>query len=240
MDPAMTLQTGLDDAELDELAEFLNRRTLSGHRMGMSMLDGYLTAIVSGPETIMPSEWLPAVWGEDQAEDDASFSSVEEAQRMMKLLLRHMNEIVRNMEQDSLAPIFLVKDGDEETLFPDLWCVGYAHGIALRPAAWEAIDSDEEGSAFLMPIFALAAPLLHPNDDDDEEDDEDVGDELVPEEDRRKIAELIPDAALAINRFWKARRSATRTSARRRRALGRNNPCSCGSGKKFKKCCGTT
>lgn len=30
----------------------------------VSELDGFLTAIVSGPETVVPSRWLPAVWGD--------------------------------------------------------------------------------------------------------------------------------------------------------------------------------
>jgi uncharacterized protein len=33
--------------------------------MTMDTLHGFLTAIAIGPETIMPSEWLPQVWGED-------------------------------------------------------------------------------------------------------------------------------------------------------------------------------
>ena len=32
-------------------------------RMGLSDLDGFLTGIVVGPELILPSEWLPVIWG---------------------------------------------------------------------------------------------------------------------------------------------------------------------------------
>ncbi|EJN6955528.1 UPF0149 family protein [Aeromonas hydrophila] len=32
----------------------------------MSMLNGFLTAPVSGPNLIMPSRWLPAIWGGEQ------------------------------------------------------------------------------------------------------------------------------------------------------------------------------
>lgn len=31
--------------------------------MALDVLDGYLTAIVSGPVTLKTSEWLPGVWG---------------------------------------------------------------------------------------------------------------------------------------------------------------------------------
>ena len=33
--------------------------------MGLSDLDGFLTGIAIGPELILPSEWLPVIWGGD-------------------------------------------------------------------------------------------------------------------------------------------------------------------------------
>ena len=34
--------------------------------MLLSDLDGFLTGIAIGPEVVMPSEWLPQVWGGDE------------------------------------------------------------------------------------------------------------------------------------------------------------------------------
>jgi uncharacterized protein len=81
----------------------------------------------------------------------------------------------------------------------------------------------------LVPILALCC-----NDD---------GDSLLdlPEEAENKFfeeaGELIPPCVLEIAAFWSAARSAPQ---RRPTApkTGRNDPCPCGSGKKFKKCCG--
>jgi uncharacterized protein len=56
---ANLLRTELSDGEIDELEDFLQSRCLPKGGMNTSMLDGYLTAIVSGPELIPPSEWLP-------------------------------------------------------------------------------------------------------------------------------------------------------------------------------------
>jgi uncharacterized protein len=46
--------------------------------MGLSDLDGFLTGIVVGPELILPSEWLPIVWGgkEPEFETDAEMRIV--------------------------------------------------------------------------------------------------------------------------------------------------------------------
>ena len=65
----------LDEEEMDELDRFLLYRDedetgdtcaegLDEGILTLSELDGFFTAIVSGPETIVPSRWLPAVWGD--------------------------------------------------------------------------------------------------------------------------------------------------------------------------------
>ena len=53
----------LSDEELAELDQFLLSDVTSEETMLMDGLDGYLTAIVVGPRTVMPSQWLPGVWG---------------------------------------------------------------------------------------------------------------------------------------------------------------------------------
>jgi yecA family protein len=59
--------------------------------MNLEMLDGYLTALVVGPTTVMPSEYLPEIWGEDS--DAAVYDSVEQAEHVTGLLMRHWNTI---------------------------------------------------------------------------------------------------------------------------------------------------
>ncbi|MCW8958353.1 MAG: UPF0149 family protein, partial [Gammaproteobacteria bacterium] len=69
------LNTPLSDQEIDELNRFLLERipeeeanaAVEGVDEGVldiSELDGFLTAIVSGPQPLKPSEWLPVLWGE--------------------------------------------------------------------------------------------------------------------------------------------------------------------------------
>jgi uncharacterized protein len=59
----------LDGAELDELDRFLSSDATAGETLDLAGLDGYLTALVIGPVTVMPSRWIPGVWGDD---DDAA------------------------------------------------------------------------------------------------------------------------------------------------------------------------
>jgi hypothetical protein len=113
---ANLLRTELSDQEIDELEDFLQGRCLPKGGMNISMLDGYLTAIVSMPEFVPPSHWLPRVWrrvddgGADQepAPDDGFvFASAQEEQRMTGFILRRMTEIMGDFEQARLQPIFL-------------------------------------------------------------------------------------------------------------------------------------
>ena len=48
----------------DELGSFLRSVTVGEDAMDISMLDGFLTALVVGPTNLPPSLWLPKVWGE--------------------------------------------------------------------------------------------------------------------------------------------------------------------------------
>ena len=67
--------------------------------------------------------------------------------------------------------------------------------------------------------------------------------ELDPEEDADLLAEapeLIPACVAGIDAFWKERRGRPKAGAgwTKSRKFGRNDPCPCGSGHKYKRCCG--
>ena len=48
--------------DLDALDDYLMSDHAPDESMGLSDIDGFLTAIVVGPELILPSEWLPVIW----------------------------------------------------------------------------------------------------------------------------------------------------------------------------------
>jgi uncharacterized protein len=85
----MHLSTPLTDSEYDELDQFLMSDVTGDESMDISMLDGFMTAMISGPNVIVPSQWLPKVWGKHEM----TWNSAAEAEHMISLLLRHMNTI---------------------------------------------------------------------------------------------------------------------------------------------------
>jgi uncharacterized protein len=233
------LSTPLSDEELDELDQFLMSDAMSDEAMVLDTLDGYLTAIVIGPATILPSQWLPGIWGE--SDDDAPvYESMEQAQRILELLLRHMNGIIWTLQYDAKAfdPLFgsmVYPDDPHEYVEGEMWAYGFMQGIALCRQDWQPLFDDPVARDALRPIRLLGA------------------DELTETEEaltrwpaqREELSLQLAASIPAIYRFWLPRRqeqhaSLLATTFRRDGPKpGRNDPCPCGSGKKFKKCCGT-
>ncbi|CAE6690067.1 hypothetical protein R69927_00315 [Paraburkholderia domus] len=228
------LATPLSEEEFDELDEFLISDLTSEETLTIEGLDGYLTAMAIGPNTVPPSYWLPGVWG--PSENDApAFESMDQAQHILGLILRNMNGIIACLEDDpdEFEPVFgfyRIDDSDREYIDGEAWAVGFMQGLTLVRADWQALFDSEQGRESLNPIRLMGARDLT------REEEELVG---TPEQDEA-LTKQIPASIAAIYRFWLPYRQAVHdaTIQRTEPKVGRNDPCPCGSGKKFKKCCG--
>jgi uncharacterized protein len=212
---ARELQRPLDQRELDELSEFLAN---APRAMQFSEAHGFLTAIASAPTTIMPSVWQPVLLGEPE------FASMDEAKRVFGLVMRLYNQIVTDLNEDNpIAPC----DPDEAI---DLWCQGY-----LKAARMDDVwTSDEQGVVLLFPLAILAGEVdLVGEEDADGNVIEDPSPQL------QRCRERLDSTVHEANEYWTAwrRDSMAPPVAWRPSKIGRNEPCPCGSGRKFKKCC---
>ena len=57
------LEVPVEGVALNTLDAFLSSDESPPDSMMLSDVDGFLTAIAVGPELVMPSEWLPVIWG---------------------------------------------------------------------------------------------------------------------------------------------------------------------------------
>ena len=217
----------LDEAELDQLNELLYRYSEQVEQehgqdgeevdcvFGVSELDGFLTAVLTGLNPISPSEWLPALWRGKLPK----FASEAELQELTDLLMRHMNTLADSLfdKPDEFAPIYEAGEEDDEVLV-DEWCYGYMRGVELRDKDWQALRDQQP--ELLLPFMLLSGAFSL----DDGED--------VSEEEVEQMRESLPDLVFAIRDFWMA--EAEKPKAPK---IGRNDPCPCGSGKKYKQCC---
>jgi uncharacterized protein len=215
-----------DWVDLDLLDHFLMSDAAPDNGMGLSELDGFLTGILVGPDLIMPSEWLPHVWGGEEP----VFESTEQAQEILGAIMGRYNEIAQSLDShpDDLAPIFW-ENAEKTVVIAGDWAEGFLEAIDMRREAWFPLVHDKKAKVLLMPILALCG---------DEE-----GNALLPidAETEAKIMaeapEMIPVCVVAIRDFWRKRMSQS-SPIRNPPKVGRNESCPCGSGHKYKRCCG--
>jgi len=210
---------------LKDLERFLSRPELDDDAMLLSELDGFLAGVAVCPELIMPSEWLPVVWGNG----GSAFANEREAQRVLDLIMGHYNHILRRLNRPGTYEPIFDQDRDGSVLW-ELWASGFRKAIFLRPGAWKdftnADDTEVRRALFsLIQIGEIADGELNRSPDLDAELQE-HGIELVGQS-----LETLHRARLALHP------KPPGPSKPSTKPVGRNDPCPCGSGKKFKKCC---
>lgn len=222
----------LSEAEIDGLEDFLLNRidddadtaNLDEGVFCLSELDGLFTAVVSGPVSLSPSQWLPQVWGDFEPE----FDSAEHFEQVMSLMMRHMNNIVSLlMEQpQSYEPMFLHGEIDGKACaIVDEWCEGYMRGVVLSAEQWQLHNLDMK--ILITPIIAFQGEQAL------------ITYEQYNEQEISNLQQAITPNVREIHAYWLAQRSGSAPSPIRNSEAktGRNDPCPCGSGKKYKKCC---
>ncbi len=122
-------------------------------------------------------------------------------------------------------PLFLAASDKPKHDIVRAWARGFGKAMALAPERWGSIAEDERLQPLLAPFVGfldIVDPDFEPADDIDELLDE--------------AAAAIPRATIILR---KIAQFGTAPAAGRRGKIGRNDPCPCGSGLKYKRCCGT-
>ncbi|MDP6875921.1 MAG: UPF0149 family protein [Alphaproteobacteria bacterium] len=213
--------------KLQRLDKFLLSDAVNDEAMMLSELDGFLAGLIVCPDMIMPSEWMPVIWGNEEP----VFDNVEQAQTVSNLILEHYNKISRQLDKRRHSPVFDIDTRNDDVMW-ETWIYGFGQAMLLRPEAWrswaEGDDIDLRNSLFVLgrlkQLATLAPQDIKPLDIDDEL--KKLAPDLIAEH-----VELLHHARLGMAK-------PTMSSANDNQSkVGRNDPCPCGSGKKFKKCC---
>ena len=231
MDQTRLIDESLSDAEYDRLAAILDSLPGQG-AMNLEEMDGFFAALICGPVTVSPSEYLDQIWGEEEA----PFETVEDLKEFFGLAMRHWNSIAQALSSPDLVfdPWLILQEG-EEIPRGNRWAQGFQRAIHLCRDAWDEIFKDEDKFAMLLPVLALA----HENDPDEE-----MRTWKTPPDPelRQKVLIGLSVAAQQLFDYFRSPRtrqtSSRRTGPRGTGKIGRNDLCYCGSGKKYKRCCG--
>ena len=222
----------LNDAELDRLEDFL-KSCKGGKAMNVEQLDGFFAALIAGPETVMPSEYSPEVFGGEMS-DVCEFSSPEEANEIFGLLIRHWNTIAGALFNREVYVPLLLEDENGVAHGND-WARGFVRGMHMRHDGWAELVNDEENDGCLIPMMML----YHEQDEDPK-----MRPKPIAPEKRKDIIVHMAAGLVGAYRYFRTHQEAPTgntfapESGRPTSKVGRNDPCPCGSGKKYKKCCG--
>lgn len=221
----------LNEADLDRLEQLLEADVFQDDAMRLDEIQAILCAVVSGPVPVEPAAWLADVLGKgaDQANDAVVAETVE-------LLMRLNNDIAASlMADETIAPVLYPVDESCEEYDYAAWADSYVYGAGLAGDWFELAGKHAEDlSELLEPMFLLNGML--------KEDVEKSGERwFSPAEEARLVADIkdnLPVVVQTLYNFWRNKRTGS-TVKRDEPKAGRNDPCPCGSGRKFKQCCGS-
>jgi uncharacterized protein len=176
--------------DLDALDDYLLSDHAPGDSMGLSDLDGFLTGIVVGPELILPSEWLPVIWGGEEPE----FETEAEMRIVLGSIMGRYKEIVGCLDSEpkNFVPIFMA--GPEDEVIASDWAAGFLDAISLRPKAWEPLITHDRAGIMIMPILLLSGDAQLDTGTDNAVDKETF---------LAEVPDIIPACVAGIHEFWK-------------------------------------
>lgn len=235
------INSGLAPEEIDRLAERLDALE-NPNAFSLEGVDGLFCALLAGPATVLPSVYLPVILGGDQ-DSDAPFADREDAQSFMTLLMRYWNSIVADVERDSIHLPFVYEVEPSDVPGRE-WACGFMVGVELSPDGWEDLFNDEiEEDLAVIPLVAGDVDPEWPQESVTPELQDDVLKSMAVGFARayhRFRGRTPADSAAAYDRNVEANGVQDVETFRRTEAkIGRNDPCPCGSGRKYKKCCGS-
>ncbi|MEI9886045.1 MAG: UPF0149 family protein [Rhizomicrobium sp.] len=220
--------TNADTTALERLSAFLDSPELPDGVMTLTELDGFVAGLVAGPQAVPVAEWLPVIWGED---GPPPFADAAEAEAILAAIAELHDDVAAEIAAGTYAPL-LDEDIDGAAL-PEGWAAGFMTAAGLRVEAWAPLFESEDDETLAYAILAFCndesgKPLL----DLTRRDREAL---------RVQASDALAQAVIDIADFWQQKNKPPPAGAvpvRTTPKIGRNEPCPCGSGKKYKKCCG--
>jgi len=191
-------------------------------------MHGAISAVALSPNPTLPNAWIPVLY--NMKGEQPEFLDHNQAREFLDSAINAYNSITASLtgdEEYSLSFSVGEKPGAEETAKLQAWCEGFIKG--LRQTGVDPVDYDLDFISLMSPIAFCAKPDFFTAIDDAE----------VKGVQIRRIAGEIPANLVALRNYFyldlQKKRMAGNTSR-----PGRNDPCPCGSGKKYKHCCGKT
>ncbi|MBI3573670.1 UPF0149 family protein [Candidatus Kaiserbacteria bacterium] len=227
------------------LRNFLSAPQRPKDTMTYPQLAGFLFSMANAPELILPSEWMPIVFNDQ----DAWYETRGEAERVLQAMMALYNDCGRERAEGSapFPPGCEIRPRPLDNLVADAplsqWARGFLTGHTYLEEIWSEFIPDEldkELGSSLMVLTFFASPRLaeaYHKEGKGKTSLEHFAETVV-----MIFADAMTEYAHLGRCIFQARRETGDLGQEPsdRPKVGRNDLCPCGSGKKFKKCCGAT
>ncbi len=246
------------DAEIQALEALCERLAGFDERVSLEWLDGCMAALLAGPRAPSPLQWLPRLL------DDAwerTFADPQDQQQALNTLLARWNVLASQLDAEALfdepdvlrlAPLMgdygdamraavlaevrlQPEELDDWPLTGELWALGVLDAIEAFADDWVAPSGDADDEAWYDGCLRAIEALT-------QRDAAQLAADLQIRYPGRTLTrdELVDEACLALQdlRCYWVEHAPRHAPRRVQKTPGRNDPCPCGSGRKYKKCHG--
>lgn len=255
-----TAPAGLTADDFDTLDAILDDlRTRGDETPQWEFCEGFIAALACCRRAIPMDEVLPVLLDLEGNDIAAAFADAEQYDRFIALWARRLAEVttaldteVESLDDDrAYAPEVMDVRGAIASLpeaeraelegellpaFAQIWALGFMYAVEAWPEEW--VPPRDRDTAKLLDACMNAIVALT-EDDEDEPTLSALSEDGPPSVSESRL-NAYGEALWAIYDLREVWRSiGPRVEMIRKAATpGRNDPCSCGSGKKYKKCCG--
>ncbi len=197
------------------------------------VLDGYIAALTCSKQFIKPSQWLNAIWGGTQ--NQPIWNNESDFIKFTHYVTNHFNYVKSAIAGETYSPmVYDVGESELEKCQP--WCLGFIIGSQYWTQSIDDFDDMMDKHYGMITIFANKNPkkLLK---------------KLKIEIDSKSfdIKKFLYTAVYIIDHYFRKNTAPidkltmaynpNNAGIVTNMKIGRNQPCPCGSGKKYKKCC---
>jgi uncharacterized protein len=266
--PNANSKNALSEADIDTLSDLLDTLNNTRPCVSLEALDGITAALAVMVRQVSLAELVPVLLDTAESEDDdedadevdaatalAGLTAAQQAS-LAALITRRVNHTERLLSNATIADLsdprayqpwtidyeqlmqtdaeFAAEHKDDEfSPFGAEWAVGFVSAVEHFTQDWRMSDDllDDELNPMLAPIYAMALPR--------DEWPEDIRDQDVEGDSREAWLAQSIWACYDLWEYWRYHAPKPKmTPIIKTATLGRNDPCDCGSGKKFKVCHG--
>ena len=223
---------------------FEDNKEINATSIGHYQTYGFVLAVASSPEKLSPVEWQPLLFKDNKLPD----FELPELGRTFTFNIRSLwNELNNQLKNEKIrlpkACDYVSETGANEALIA--YCSGYLKGYVWLKDVWEHATEETESAdlkADMMIKMLVFALMTFSNKDAIAQSKKEGQASMSADQAWKLLPTLLTSVGINGQAMSEIERLTTEQNAKLDAVqpvpkIGRNDPCYCGSGKKYKKCC---